>query len=238
MKLLEKNEIQQKKNAERRMEIEEGAKLARKVDNLRETAASEEARLSKFRDANLKKIKEEIDSLISKRDALTGEVERLTEEKRKFQIPLDKEWEKVREDAEKLKTLSGELEDKQIILSQTAKELDDKKRELEIEESRVNDLKLRTKESLRKAEEKLRQSVETLKEADDKKKEADEYEEWKKQELSNREALVATRERDTDIRSENLVQRENELNNRERFINDKYQTLLRTENLIKKHGNR
>jgi hypothetical protein len=70
MKLLEKNEISKIKGIERKMEIDEGIKLAKRVDTLRELSAKEQTSLSKFRDESLKQIRIEIDSLITERNNL------------------------------------------------------------------------------------------------------------------------------------------------------------------------
>lgn len=80
-KLLPKQEFAQLKSEERKREIDEGIKLAEKVDLLRETAAQEGANLAKFRIESLKVIKEEIDKLISEKDILKKEIAELIKEK-------------------------------------------------------------------------------------------------------------------------------------------------------------
>ncbi len=81
MKLLDKQSITTLKNIDRKREVEEGAKLAKKIDILRETASKEEANLSKFRDQSLRLIKEEIDKLIDEKLTLRQQIEKLKEEK-------------------------------------------------------------------------------------------------------------------------------------------------------------
>lgn len=95
MRLLQKSEID-KANAEAtRKTIDEGIKIARRIDSLRETASQEEKSLEDFRVKTVKVIHSEIDSLIHERDALTTEVEELRKAKKEAQKPLDAEWKRV-----------------------------------------------------------------------------------------------------------------------------------------------
>lgn len=85
MKLLDKKIIQQSRTSERKMEIDEGAKLARKIDTLRETASSEEARLAKFRDRNLDILRTQIQALVDEKNKLIEEVDSLKKERERYQ---------------------------------------------------------------------------------------------------------------------------------------------------------
>lgn len=75
MKLLDKQDIQKRKATERKSEVDEGMKLARKVDELRRAGAEEESKLSAFRLMSLKAIQAEIDDRIAARDMLSAEIE-------------------------------------------------------------------------------------------------------------------------------------------------------------------
>lgn len=92
MRLLPKSEIDKAKASERKQEIDEGIKLARRVDNLREIVAAEEASLRKFRNDTVKVIYDEITQETIKLDALKGEVLRARKEREELQKPLDAEW--------------------------------------------------------------------------------------------------------------------------------------------------
>ncbi len=74
MKLLTKTEIEKQKVIERKVEIDQGMTLAKKIDSLRETASKEESNLAKFRIESLKTIKEEIDEKIRQRNSLESEI--------------------------------------------------------------------------------------------------------------------------------------------------------------------
>jgi hypothetical protein len=61
MKLLPRKEFDAARAREQKAAIDEGAKLARRVDNLREVAATEEENLRNFRTRTIKKIREDIE---------------------------------------------------------------------------------------------------------------------------------------------------------------------------------
>lgn len=82
MKILNRQQINEEKSRLRKIEIDEGIKLAEKIDLLRETAAKEESKLKKFRDENLKIIQKEINELIDKRNKLLDEIKNLEHGKR------------------------------------------------------------------------------------------------------------------------------------------------------------
>lgn len=95
MKLLPKSEIDKMKAVERKREIDEGLKLAKRVDNLREVAAAEEASLRKFRNETVKVIYDEITKEEQKLNALKGEIVRAQKEREELKKPLDAEWARV-----------------------------------------------------------------------------------------------------------------------------------------------
>lgn len=74
MKLLDKKTISQQRSNERKMEIDEGIKLAKKIDTLRETASKEEQNLANFRQASLDVIHTEIRTLTDEKHKLIEEI--------------------------------------------------------------------------------------------------------------------------------------------------------------------
>jgi acyl carrier protein phosphodiesterase len=77
-RLLDKKRIAASLADERRLEIDKGIKLAKKIDFLRETLAEEETKLERFRTETVKKVQIEIDMLIHERDRLKQEITRLS----------------------------------------------------------------------------------------------------------------------------------------------------------------
>lgn len=88
MKLLNKDDIAHKKAQERQREVEEGLKLAKKVDSLREVRAAEEVALHTFRDETLKTIKASIVELEARAAILRAEVVKLEKRKAEALEPL------------------------------------------------------------------------------------------------------------------------------------------------------
>jgi hypothetical protein len=80
IKLLSKQEINQRQALQRHAEIEEGRKLAKRVDNLREIAVQEEASLASFRAKTLKAINEEIKKATKEHEVVLNQVKELRSE--------------------------------------------------------------------------------------------------------------------------------------------------------------
>lgn len=92
LRLLPKEEIQKKKADEKFREIQEGLKLAKRVDSLREIQSQEEASLAEFRKKTLESIHEETTAKAKERDSLISEVETLEKRKEEALQPLEDEW--------------------------------------------------------------------------------------------------------------------------------------------------
>ncbi len=166
MKLLDKKEVNASKALERKLEVEEGAKLAKRVDGLRELSAREEESLRRFKDAAVEAAKAEIGFFIGKRDKARDEA---------------KEAEHLREVAMRPVYLKeAELESREVYVKAIEKALSERK---EGADSRDLELSLRLEEC-RAAEQKAGavsdrarkfhdQALKKLQEADEKLQEAD-----------------------------------------------------------------
>lgn len=77
MKLLKKEDIQQDYALERKLQIDEGMRLAHKIDSLRKSYVEEEQKLKIFREESLRAILAEINPLILKRQKLEAEIKAL-----------------------------------------------------------------------------------------------------------------------------------------------------------------
>lgn len=95
MKLLPKSEIVKQKATVQKQTIDEGKKLAIRIDTLRETVADEEASLEKFRSETLQQIHKETSEAIVKRDNATGEVKELEARRAEAIKPLTAEQEAI-----------------------------------------------------------------------------------------------------------------------------------------------
>ena len=89
MHLLERKQIDTLKADERKRDIDEGAKLAKKIDDLRRLASEEQTRLQKFRDESLKATRDEIDAVIREKENICREIESLRQEATRLKKVLE-----------------------------------------------------------------------------------------------------------------------------------------------------
>jgi hypothetical protein len=92
IRLLKKSEIEKLKSSEKQKDFQEGIKLAKQVDTLRELAVEEEKNLEKFRTNNVALIQKDINSKIAERDNLDRDIARKREEWKQLLEPLDRQW--------------------------------------------------------------------------------------------------------------------------------------------------
>lgn len=234
MKILAKNEVSAAKNVDRKREIDEGVKLVRKVEALRKTHANEEATLKVFREQSVAQAMKDIEELVERKQNLTNEVADLEAKKIAANVPLDSEWERLREWE---KEVAGRHFDNQTTTDLLAKATDllsERERGVNFEEERLADERARSKKMLGEALIKDTQ-------ADNKLKMALEAEIASQERHAERSARIDKREKDLVARETASVARHSELDERERLakeneraIQDRYDTLLRTE---QRHGN-
>lgn len=74
VKLIPKSQLQEQKAKQQTREIEEGIKIAKRIDGLRETYSNVEQGLEKYRIATLQSIQEEINSFNTKKEILSEDV--------------------------------------------------------------------------------------------------------------------------------------------------------------------
>lgn len=96
LKLQTRTELDTQKGQERLREIQEGKKLATRVDLLRKTVADEERSLEQFRLTTVEAIHKEIDAQVIEKARLVNEIVHLHEERAALLVPLDAKWAEVR----------------------------------------------------------------------------------------------------------------------------------------------
>lgn len=130
MKLLEKRQIDKSKAIERKIEVDSGINLAKKIDTLRETSLKEEKQLYEWRASSIKKVQYEIDQFIEERDNLEKQNNEARTLRNNLLKPLDNEWIEV----SKVKI--------QIGLDKCVIEEDRKLLDVDIEDIKQNKLKI------------------------------------------------------------------------------------------------
>lgn len=95
MRLLKKDEISKAQGLEKSREINEGLKISRRVDGLRELQAKEEENLEKFRKETLASIMQDIKNAEIQKDSLLLEMNSLREEKSKGMREIELERQEI-----------------------------------------------------------------------------------------------------------------------------------------------
>lgn len=227
MKLLDKSVIQKEKSNERRVEIEEGMKIAKKVDSLRELVAKEQENARKFREETIQKVTAEVAEILRKKDEILKEVSELEEKRKKLLIPLDAEWDKVRQ-AEMANTMiASHISEREGIIEQNEKQISKRKKDLEIEERRISEIKANAGISLSEAQSREREADKLLRESMEKSdvlsKEFDE----RKRIIFSKEEEIRCKEIDLDSLKNHLEEEKIEIIKAKAQIADQRGTLER-----------
>jgi chromosome segregation ATPase len=221
MRLMPKSEVAKAKANAQKREIDEGAKLAKRVDGLRETAAKEEAALTKFRIEQVEAMHAEIRPLAAERDALTGEVADLRTQRKALLVPLDKEWANV---AKAKQQIAQDIENARA-LTAAAQETD---RQVKLATKQAADTLARVATKEDAVRERLRKAAEHEKEAKRASLSAQKAEAKAlklaaevEKDLRARDNAVALRESSVTIKEANLIEGEAELAKGWILLNDR-----------------
>lgn len=236
MRLQDKRHVAADTATQRKKDIDEGMKIASKVDILRETLVTEEGKLRRFREETIRSVQTEIDDYIRQKDKFAEEIYVLEQKKDEARIPLDAEWETVRQGQSDLLTEKQTLWEKSDILKEREKEIEHAEREVEIEKERAKDLTHRSAESLAHADGILKEARESAATIRNKAQVVLGQSELKNTEAELREKSVEVREQEVDAVWDRVRAKEVDLAQRELTLKDKYKTLERTLNRLQNHG--
>ncbi len=240
IKLLSKQEISKIKSSERKQEIEEGAKLAKKIDSLRETAAKEETNLGKFRIENLRILKADIDGLCAKKTLLEEEVKGLEEARILAQAPLNliKAWSKVKTSKIEIEGLKTEIFERETSVTQ-------KETNIEVSKNAIASQLEEIKEKQDLADRYVMETKEGYIQAENVREAAESEKKNILKELSNREitlrekeARVAIREREVDLEQAQIQKDKQAIKTEQIHIASQQQTLRQAWQNIKRLNNK
>lgn len=234
MRLLPKAEINVRQAQQKRAEIDEGVKLAKRVDTLREITAQEEASLASFRHTTLKAIAEEVKKAEAERNQVLKDVTDLRKELSEGTIQLDirqsdldtyqKSLEKLEHDltlrVSALKTLAAKLKEQ----SKQTKEYNDR---LVYAHKVIGEIQKSTDTTYMDARAILQQALE-------RQKNTYTLVDSVENQLRARDIAVASKERDLTIREGHLERKKEELRVKELRLIDREQTLEREIKRLKK----
>ncbi len=234
MKLLDKKTLATEKSLEKKKDIDEGIKLARKIDDLRQKRLQEESGLSKFRDEASKTIQSEIDLLILKRNSLELEVSGLNSYKDTALIEVELGKKSIKQARNDIQDERELLNQRTIYLNQLQETTVQSSKELEIEKDRIESIKTDVIDKQNKASALKNSAQKLLEDSQSKCGIMHSLLDQREKALALLEKGLAFREVDLINKTKLLDMRDIAQNNRERAINDKYQTLLRTEKRLSK----
>lgn len=234
MKLLPKSELLQRKSDAKKMEIDEGVRLARKIDALRDTYNEEEKSLNKFRTETVSRIHQEISTEREKLSNLQKEVIELSDQRAELLIPLDKEWDELRMAQEELKASQKAIEHEWSQILKSEQDIKYRNQEIAKTLSRALSFEKKHAEILKNTEDVNKLANAEFQESVQIKERMEKLYEDMIKELRKRDSDLASKERDYIMKEAKLTKRESELENGWKILNDRKETFERTINRLKK----
>ena len=234
MKLRDKKQIASDFQEQKKSQVDEGVRIAKNVDLLREELASLEKQRKDFLDGSKLELTKATGKLLERIEILKGEVKKLEERQAELRKPLDDAWATLEEEkalhAIAVKEFGIETD-----------ELSKKAKAIKKEEERIAKAKLALEEDERTIG-RLNSDAKSLKEEAErinetaKREHAEQIQKFAtaNTELSKKQAQVDIDAKDNARVKKAQDLREKRLNDKERKIDDKYQTLLRTINRLNK----
>lgn len=234
MLLLPKSQIAQKKADAQKQTIDEGQRLAKRIDNLRDTLLEEEKSLEKFRRETVALIHTQIVDERSILESLKQEVSILTDERKRLLIPLDDKWEEVNTEKKKNDLLLEEINSKTNELDRRKEYLDNLIKEAEISRVQADSLKTTNLNILEESEAIKKSMDDMLRDISIKKEKLDEFSKRVVAELNKREQEISLKERNYSNRMAILLKTKADIANGWKLLRDREKTLERNINRLKK----
>lgn len=237
MKLANRTELERDKEQERRLELNEGLKLARKVDEVRIELVKEQNNLQKFKEETTTRVQAEIDNLIKHNAELKRVNEILSRSNKTLYEPFDKEWEELNwQRKEELDRNCLIIERDKIVIEQDRTQIAILRRQAE-EQSGIIETKLKEAEDARiKARVAKEKAEKSFTEAEIHQAEVISQLDAERNQINKKAEEVALQVRDMEIREASMKRTIEALAKREIFVNDKYRQLQRTVEALKAKG--
>lgn len=237
MKLLKKSEVASQTEEIKRQQISEGTELVQRIGALRKALNELQEQQKHFVEKSKEELTRETSELYGQKEVLKADVASLTAVRAELQRPLDEEWKKLRDAQNIFERDKGRftVEDEK---------LDARERELKVREARI-DITLERAEKAQIESERLnKQAKEEKVSADEILKAANNRRESINNQIQGEIEELKVKQDRNEFERKGLEQikklqeiKENELNEKELGINDKYETLLRTEKRLNKAKN-
>jgi chromosome segregation ATPase len=234
IKLLKKSDIDAKKAQERHLEIEEGKRLARTVDELRQLKAQEEAAFEAWRVSTLKGIQADITAATQELESIKVSVREHEKRLKDTLKPSDAIWNEIKDVRAEVEKERAEMARDRTTLFQGISLNIQRERENEVEAGRVANEKhlatearvdaARDRDSAQKELREVREKSVTMNAALD----------LKEKELSRKQRDLETDRKAIEETQKRIDKYESDLQKREIALKDGWKTLMNTQKEI--HG--
>lgn len=211
MRLLDKKTVNTVMAGQRKSQIDEGVTIARKIDALRQDLSSLEKQRDDFLSSSTTALKDKTEKLNDEIFYKEKIVRELEEQRKKLLEPLTIKWDEVAEEEDRLIAYKEELVSQEKILYSKEVEIEEKYRELSLEEERMEDLKQQINIQVDKVQNSSIQAQNILVSALDREVEIEAKLEAKKKKIDDKEQEVLIRERNIVLRENIIKQNEDEI---------------------------
>lgn len=227
MRLLDKFQINTSKALERKLEVDEGKKLAGSVDALRELQSKEQSSLSQWRDAAMSQAKRDIGESLAELAGVRSQIATAQQQRDALNKPLtDREREIDLKDA-KLNQRVTELDERELAIRIKEGTVGTKEQDLNVKEVHLNELETGTISLNLEAQRREKEARTLLRDAEKTSQAAKDYKAAVDADIGARQVDLAARENAADLRQNAQDREEVRLSLRERAIIDREEQLER-----------
>ena len=235
MKLANPRNIQSDIAEQRRVDIDNGVQLARKVDTLRATLQELERRHALYVEGTtteLRRKTEELSEEIFLKERVVSELE---EQRKVLLEPLTIKWEEVNQKETELEAEKEKISELRNNLTLTKQELDTREKVISQEEDKLEELRLQINVQVEKISNASLQAQNTLLAARSEEERVTAYVEQKTLAISKKQAELSLRESNVTLKEKQLEGELNNIINEKIRLADQRATLQRAMSRIKKN---
>lgn len=215
-RLLAKRDIDARKAQDLRRERDEGAKLAKTVDALRELKSEEEARIEKWRIQTMNETQKSLNEKILELESLASDIQKKRKEWEELMEPLDRQWFRyVKVENAKIEDGKSFLTSEQEKLNSQAQVLDEKAISLTRKEQKIADERTEMSRIFEVASEKLFEAEHTLESARGRSERILASAIERDKDSQERSEKVSRREKNIIMAQQDILRKEDELEKRE-----------------------
>lgn len=234
MKIPEKKVANNQAQELKRQQIAEGTLMVEKIEALRKALNSLQDQHKHFIEQSKEEMQRETSELFGQKETIKAEVVSLTAVREELRRPLDKEWKELRDAQTIFERSKEKFEVKDGKLDARERELKNREARIDVTLERAEEAQIESEQRSKDAKIAKEDAEYALKAMQNNKQNADEEIAKRMEEMKKKEDSVEFEKQGVEHVKKLNALKEKELNDRERAINDKYATLLRTEKRIKK----